>query len=330
MAVGAMGTSPRAVSSKNSPASNLTRLSPGVYRNAQGQTVNSKGVRIDSRGRPIKVAAPTPKNNPAAPTAPTGPEAPGAPTTPPTWNQLTPEQQFTEIGSGVGQGINQQLGYMQNMGQFNPGTFDQQQKDAYGRVMSQFDMSTSKQFQKEAADFEQMAAERGLDPSGKAYASLKDQMNTRQDTARQQAMMAGQDAANQVQQQAYNQASQTYQMPGAMLGAYSPFFNQMGQQQQLASQFGFDKQKMGIDQQNQLERMKQENKYRLQQIAATPRSGGGGGLSLEQQKDLLMFQSGLNMAERAGQPGPTYPSTGNQFINGVGQALPLAVGGWLK
>lgn len=330
MAVGAMGTSPQMMQSKNKPASNLTRLSPGVYRNAKGQTVNNKGVRIDSRGRPIKVPGSPGPNTPAETPGAEAPAGPAAPVAPTPFENMTPEQQFNNIGTNAGAGINQQLGYMQGLGQFNPGTFDQQQKDAYGRVMSQFDLSTGKQFQREAADFEQMAAERGLDPAGRAYAALKEQMTTRQDTARQQAMMSGQDAANQVQQQAFNQASQTYQMPGAMLGAYSPFFNQMGQQNQLNTQFGFDKQKMGIDQQNQLERMKQDNKYRLQQIAATPR-GGGGGMSVDQQKDLLLFQSGLRMAEQAGQPGaPQGPSAGNQFLAGVGQGVGAGITGWLR
>jgi hypothetical protein len=107
--------------------------------------------------------------------------------------QQSPYQQAFEP---IGQSVTQQLGYLQQQGQFQPGSFQDQMNQAYGNVMQQFEQTTGPQFQREQAEFAQMAAERGLDPNSEAYRSLQGQLSQRQDLARQQAM-------NQALQSAY-------------------------------------------------------------------------------------------------------------------------------
>jgi hypothetical protein len=153
------------------------------------------------------------------------------------------EQQFGTLNYGANQGLMNQMQFAQAQGAFNPGSFQQQMDQAYNNVMDQFNRTTQEQFRQEQQNFEQMAAERGLDPSGEAYRALQKQVFDRQDMARQNAMSQAQQAAQGVQAQAYGQAASTYQMPFQQMGAFAPFYGaqanmqaqQQGQQFQLGS-----------------------------------------------------------------------------------------------
>lgn len=159
-------------------------------------------------------------------------------------NQQTWEQQFGTLNYGANQGLASQMQYAQQQGAFNPGSFQEQMDKAYSNVMQQFERTNKEQFQQEQQQFQQMAAERGLDPAGEAYKALQKQVYDRQDMARQNAMSTAQQAAQGVQAQAYGQAAQTYGMPFQQMGAFAPFYGaqanmqgqMMGQQFQLGSQ----------------------------------------------------------------------------------------------
>lgn len=219
---------------------------------------------------------------------------------------------------GIGQGMQQYMNYMQQQGAFNPGSFQDQMNQAYGDVMKQFEMTTGPQFQREQAEFQQMAAERGLDPNSEAYRSLQQQLNQRQDTARQAAMLQGNQAAQAIQEQAFGQAERQYQMPGQMLQAYAPFYGQMGETARLGQAQTFE------GGQAQLTRDWQARQNELDRAAnmAIARQGrGGGGLSLEQQKDLATHTAGLNLAGQMAMGGGAAPPPQPGFLENAGVAF---------
>jgi len=187
---------------------------------------------------------------------------------------------------GIGQGINQYLGYMQQQGQFQPGSFGEQMNKAYGDVMQQFQQTTGPQFQREQAEFAQMAAEHGLDPNSEAYRSLQGQLSQRQDLARQQAMNQASQAAQAVQAQGFEQAAQQYQMPAQMLGQFAPFYGQMGEDVRQQNLLAFQGQQGALDRATQI---------KLANIQAQA-ARGGGGLSLQDQFALSDRQTANQIA----------------------------------
>lgn len=188
----------------------------------------------------------------------------------------------------IGQSVTQQLGYMQQQGQFQPGSFQDQMNQAYGNVMQQFEQTTGPQFQREQADFAQMAAERGLDPNSEAYRSLQGQLAQRQDLARQQAMNQALQSAYGVQEQAFGQAKDVYQMPATMLGQLGGYYGEMGQQGRFGQELAFKRKEGQLD---RAQRLKE-----LQMQLNAPRGGGGGGLSFEQQRQLQQEAIAGNIA----------------------------------
>lgn len=188
----------------------------------------------------------------------------------------------------IGQSVTQQLGYMQQQGQFQPGSFQDQMNQAYGNVMQQFEQTTGPQFQREQADFAQMAAERGLDPNSEAYRSLQGQLTQRQDLARQQAMNQALQSAYGVQDQIFGQQKDIYQMPATMLNTLGGYYGEMGQQGRFGQELAF-KRKEG-----QLDRAQRLKEIQMQLNA--PRGGGGGGLSFEQQRQLQQEAIAGNIA----------------------------------
>ena len=203
------------------------------------------------------------------------------------------------------------------VGQFNPGNYQEMYQKSYDTSLGQFDRSNQPIFDKQRNDFYQMAAERGWDPTSKDVAdAYKMQVAEPQNMARQNAMDSAHNAGLQAQNQFYNQASNTYgqnlasqgqafnqystqyQMPYQMLGALSPYYqgqanwyNQQGQQGFLAGQNQLDR-----EQQLAMERLQHKN--RLSEIAAVPRGGGGGGgggLTYEQQLQLMREQNSGNL-----------------------------------
>jgi hypothetical protein len=233
---------------------------------------------------------------------------------------LAPEQQFERVGGQTAAGIESIMGQIQGAGAFQPGSYQDMMNQAYQNVMNQFEMTQGPQFQREQAQFQQMAAERGLDPNSEAYKTLQQQLNQRQDFARQGAMLQAQQQAQAVQAQGFGQALQQYQAPAAMLGAYSPFYQQFGQQQENLRQAALAREEMA-------------NRLRQQEIAAgatigAAQAGNFGKLSTQQ----ALEQANLNRAQefalaqmqygpRPPQPLPPSPSAGNQFAAGLAQGV---------
>ena len=124
------------------------------------------------------------------------------------------------------------------------------------------------------------------------------QNTQRQDLARQEAMSSAEQAAMGVQQQMYGQAMGTATMPYEIYGStFAPtYMAGVGQaygQQNLQQQQEYAKELAAL-----------ENKYRLQQIRATPRGGGGGGgpqLTPYQQMEINSLNTGYNQGQ---QPNP--------------------------
>ena len=188
---------------------------------------------------------------------------------PPT--QPSQEDRVVQAGADV---FEQMSGYAK---QFDPRTFQSQYEPVYSQemerarqnVLGQFERRNVEEFGRQTQELERSIAERGLDPAGEAARALRKQVTERQDLARQEALSAAENAAQGVQQQMYGQATGTALLPGQVAGQYmDPYMLQ--QQQSFAGQ----------QQQTQFEQQKalaaQQQKYALQQIAKTPRGGGGG------------------------------------------------------
>jgi hypothetical protein len=288
---------------KSAAQRGLRRVSPGVYQNAKQERVNSRGQQIDVRGRVVR----------KEPAQAATPATPGAETQPATPAQLTPEQQADQ---GIYGGLNQQLGFLQSQGQFQPGDFGQQMQQAYGNVMQNFERTMGPQFAREQADFRQMAAERGLDPNSEAYRSLQQQVNQNQESQRQAAMSSAQTAAQGVQQQGFTQAATQYQMPGTMLGALSPFYNQLGEQQQFGQSLTWDQQKLAQQNQQALEQLRLQG-----QINRSMPRGDPNALTFAQRMEMLDREMANRAAIQGNQPPQKEQSTGNAFVSGAASGV---------
>ena len=243
--------------------------------------------------------------------------------------ELPPEQMFERVGGQTAAGIESLMGQIQGQGAFQPGTYQDMMNQAYQNVMNQFEMTQGPQFQREQADFQQMAAERGLDPNSEAYKTMQQQLNQRQDLARQGAMKVAQQQAQAVQQQGFEQAAQQYQMPGQMLGAYSPFYQQFGAQQESLRQA-------------QLAREEMANRLEQQRISAGATLGAAqtgifGRLSPQQelaerekQRAHEWAVAGMKYGPQAPQPLPPSPSAGNAFVGGLAQGIGAGITSALK
>lgn len=292
---GAMSVSPSAARQQAKAQEGLRRISPGVYQNAKGERVNSRGQLMDSRGRVVKKEAP-----PAQAAAPAQPTAPAAP---------TPQQQLEQ---GIYGGLGQQLGYMAQQGQFQPGDFGAQMQGAYQNVMQNFERSNAQKFAREQADFRQMAAERGLDPNSEAYKSLSQQLNQQQQDARMQAMGEAQKAAQAIQQQGFTQGLQTYQAPATMLSALSPLYGQFGEQQQFGQSLTWEQQKLAQQHRNQMEQLRLQGQLQAQMPRGDPNA-----LTYQQRLELMDREMANRAAIQGNQQQQPQTNMGNEFISGA-------------
>lgn len=204
------------------------------------------------------------------------------------------EQGFMDAG-GAYQDITQQFR------DFNPMQMQQQYEQVYSQemdrarqnVMGQFERRNAEEFARQQEDVQRQIAERGLDPNSPAAQGLYKQLNVRQDLARQEAMSAAEQAAQGVQQQMFGQAGQIAMMPYEQWQAIQqPYIAGIGAQygqQQLAQQQQYAKELAAL-----------ENKYRLQQIRATPRGGGGGqaGPSLYERMEAQALAQGYGQGQQ--------------------------------
>ncbi len=198
-----------------------------------------------------------------------------APTGPVPFTEQTREQQveqgFEAGGQAYGDIVNRFRGFdpYQMQSQYQPG-FQSEMDKARQNVMSTFERRNQEEFQRQQEDVQRQIAERGLDPASPAAQTLYKQLNVRQDLARQEAMSAAETAAYGIQEQGFGQAYKTAMAPYEQFQAIqAPYVAGVGaqyQSEQLTQQQQFAKELAAL-----------ENKYRLQQIRATPRGGGGGG-----------------------------------------------------
>lgn len=238
-----------------------------------------------------------------------------APSTATPTTQLTPEQLELRIGAETGAGAGQFMDIIQQQGAFQPGSFQEQMDAAYQNVMNQYQQTMGPELAREQANFQQMAAERGLDPNSEAYKTLQSQLNQRQDLARQGAMQAGLQAAQQVQAQGFGQALQGYQAPAQMLQAFTPYYNIFGQ-------------RMGEQEQLDLANRQLAQDWQKAQLAAQTgvtqaQYGAQGALNYEQQMEMLknkyLFEGGLKAMPSGDQP--RYPGVGAGFASGLGSGI---------
>ena len=155
-----------------------------------------------------------------------------APQQPTPIGEMNPRQQLQETAGTSAEIFERMGGYAQG---FDPATMQSQYDPIYSQemerarqnVMGQFERQMAPEFERQQQQFQQMAAERGLDPNSVAYKTQLQQLNERQDAARQQAMSQAESAAQGVQSQMYQQATGLSLLPGQIAGQYMvPFSEQ--------------------------------------------------------------------------------------------------------
>lgn len=188
--------------------------------------------------------------------------------------------------------------------QFDPMTFYQQYQPAfeegrqreYERIYGAFERQSAEQFGREQQQLEQSLVERGLDPSGEAYKSLKENLYKSQEAARQNARDAAMSNANALQQQYYLQASGSALLPSQIQQPYLNIYSEQGQREWAARQA-------------ELERQSREK-------LARSAGGGGGNTANQQWANFVMSQYGGQQQQ---------PSTLNTGIQSLGQGAATAI-----
>jgi len=273
------------------PASNLKRLSPGVYRDPKGNLVDSKGKVIPRPGQK------TAEKKDDAKKGSTGPRQP-------TQEQIV-DRGFRQGADAYGNIIGQfqQFDPYQVQSKYQQGFTDEMNR-ARNSLMNQFERRNAEQFQREQLATQQQIAERGLDPNSPAAQALVRDLNDRQDRARQEAMNAAEQQAYGVQQQAYGQATGLAMMPyeqwSAIQAPYAAGVGNQYAQQQLQQQFGYEQ---------QLAAQKQKYALELQRRAGA----NGGDPNAAAEAAWANYQMGQYRQQQPGQ------NSSNSFAQGVQQ-----------
>lgn len=277
----------------------------GLYRNRQGELTNATGQRVDKTGKPLK-------DKPKKETAPEAPPPPTGAGFPTPFPEQTPEQQVTNIQTGVGQNVMGYLQQLQQQGAFNPGEYQDVYNQAYQNVMGQFNLQNQQAFQQQNQQIEQMIAERGIDPTGQQAQNLRQQLFKQQDQARQQAMYQAENMGRQLQEQRFQQDLIKYNVPTQQLGALQGYFGG-----QLGS--------VEAERQRQFEAEQAEKQREASKDVA--RIGGGGAKTdpfalmeaeYRYKRDLLYDQAAL--AGQTKGPNPWNAAAGG-FAQGIGAGI---------
>jgi len=294
--VTAMGKDPSKEATKDTGASKWTRIGAGQYKDQYGNILKGQKTRPTvNKGKPAPKAAET------VTTQPTGPSA---------------EQMGEDL-------YKQYAEYARN---FNPQTFQQQYEPqfneqmnkAYEATMNQFNLRNERAFAQQKEALDQEAANKGWSPSGELYQRRFREMQDAQNQARQEAQNQAWQQAQGVQQQGYQQATGAALLPGQVLEPYMfPYQANVAQQ--------YNMQTLGQQQQYAKELAALENRYRLQQIRATPRSGGGGGPTTDPFQEYLNAQTMSRYAPQGAQPNP-YATGAQSFAQGFGSMYAAQLG----
>lgn len=247
-----------------------------------------------------------------------------APTGPVPFTEQTREQQveqgFEAGGQAYGDIVNRFRGFdpYQMQAQYQPG-FQSEMDKARQNVMGTFERRNQEEFQRQQEDVQRQIAERGLDPASPAAQALYKQLNVRQDLARQEAMSAAETAAYGIQEQGFGQAYKTAMAPYEQFQAIqAPYVAGVGaqyQSEQLTQQQQFAKELAAL-----------ENKYKLQQIRAVPRGGGGGAEQPDYFGQYMLQQTASRYAPEGQKPNP-WSSFGQGLVSGGGTVAMKNVGG---
>ena len=211
--------------------------------------------------------------------------------------------------------MNPLLNQIQNQGAFNPGSFKDTQDAAYNHAMDSFNTQMNPVYAKQEADFQQMAAERGWDPTSQDFARAH-QLNVEapQNQARQQAMDSAYQQGLGAQQQAFAQSYQQYMAPEQNLQYLDPFYRYNTSIQAQQQQNAWQTQQAATNQQYALELQKH--------AGGGTKVVGGGGLSLQDQMALQNNNFYNQMALMGMQGGQQQqPSIGNGIASGLASGI---------
>ncbi len=336
MARGALATDPRGV-----------RLSPGVYRNAQGKTYQSA---TGALGRDPKKKPKQPKQLEGAPAqiAPPGTIDPQNPTIDMGMDE--------SLGSAMTRGFDQ----FGNMGNFDPqlapmpempqGDYMAMRQKAEQTAMDSFERNMGPQQQREEAAFRNRMAEQGVSETSEGYQRQYADMKAQQNAARQNAATSAFQAGQGEQAQAYGQQAQNYQLgmagrdqqfnqglqqyrlPMEQLNALSPYYttnkNISFEQQEAERQRQWQQQQAG--QQNKWDRQNMRLQYNLANSGRGGGGGGGGGGAPAGQFDKTFDNMMLQYMTQPQQQQPQYPGYAGGFFQGFGQGTPMGLMSGLK
>jgi hypothetical protein len=222
--------------------------------------------------------------------------------------EQSPQQQL-QTTSGTSADIFQRMGgYAQ---QFDPATMQSQYDPIYSQemerarqnVMGQFERQMGPEFQRQQEQFQQMAAERGLDPNSVAYKTQLQQLNERQDAARQQAMSGAESAAQGVQSQMYQQATGLSLLPGQIAGQFMTPYEYQQKMLHLQAQQKYESEEA---------RRERESRERIARIGA---SSGSQAPSTYDRWIAGQIEGGYDQTP---QPNPWATGIGG-FVGGFGQ-----------
>ncbi len=236
--------------------------------------------------------------------------------------------QMQQMNNQANAGISQQMGYIQQQGQFNPQNlpnlnqdYSQMRKQAEDNVMSAFNRQMQPEFQRQSEDFRQTMANQGVPEGSEKWNLLYKQMQDSQSNARQNAMnqafttgqseqAQGFNQAFNANQLGYNQQYQTYQMPYQNMQAFQPYY--AGQMNLYGQQL-----------QNQYQQ--QQNKWQAGQNALDRQVAGkiGGGRPYDPNAGMNGFYDqmiGGLYGNQQKQPG-TGTALGQGLVSGVSQGI---------
>lgn len=317
--------------------------------------------RQDRRGNLTPAGQPLPGEAPVE----TMPE----PTVEPTPQEVA-QQSYQESQGAVNQGVTQQIEQLNTRPAFQPTGLPEIPTDFMAARQKASDAAyqaatrrLDDRFGREEEAMRQRLYEQGVPEGSEKYQRLmndfRENKNAAYQDAQNQAYLTGQseqalafNQASGARGQLYGEALQNYRNPLEQLQAYSPYYQTgaAGQrlQEQLNYQTGaredtqqFTSEQSQLDFERQKQLAKQQQRYALQQIAATPRGGGGGG------SGIMPFDEWARRQDYAAQiqqnqtfdnaviggfgNAPQYlPGYGSGLSQGIGAGVGAVVGGALR
>lgn len=241
---------------------------------------------------------------------------------------------FQELTDKYNQSISGIFERLGNQGSFEPGDYGELRQRGENVAMDSFNRQMNPVFEQQQGQFEQRMAERGIPVGSELYNRQMQEMQNNQNAARQNAMTSAFSQGANEANTAYNQQLTQYQMPTNQLAAMSPYYNVQGQHAMQQGQQQFLGGQAQLDRQHQMDLAKQGNRFALQQIAATPRGGGGGynGMPLDQQMQLMdrEFYNNMVLSQMNQGNQMPLPSAGSGFTQGFGAGIGMGLGSGLR